>query len=156
MNSVIFVTFYTENVFFSLPYIEATIRESLRHEVPLPSVSRSAMANTTVMGYDIPKVRFVIPKMLKMKNCFHSINLELFIALLGHSRRYITLWSTQRWTNLERSSIVQTRAIPWWNWNIFAEIGQNSRIWIGKTSLWWWNICKKRIISGCIDSCTKF
>ncbi|XP_055307164.1 probable cytochrome P450 304a1, partial [Sitodiplosis mosellana] len=41
---------------FSLPYIEATIRESLRHETLVPSgLPHTAIADTTFMGYDIPK-----------------------------------------------------------------------------------------------------
>ncbi|XP_055317679.1 probable cytochrome P450 304a1, partial [Sitodiplosis mosellana] len=40
----------------NLPYIEATIRESLRHETLVPSgLPHTAIADTTFMGYDIPK-----------------------------------------------------------------------------------------------------
>lgn len=43
----------------SLPYVEATIRESLRHETLLPSnVPHTSMAETKFSGYDIPKVIF--------------------------------------------------------------------------------------------------
>lgn len=42
---------------FSLPYVEATIRESLRHETLVPSgLPHTATADTTFMGYNIPKV----------------------------------------------------------------------------------------------------
>lgn len=44
--------------YFSLPYIEATIRESLRCDTLVPSgLVHKAIADTTIMGYDIPKVR---------------------------------------------------------------------------------------------------
>lgn len=42
---------------FSLSYVEATIRESLRHETLVPSgLPHTATADTQFMGYDIPKV----------------------------------------------------------------------------------------------------
>lgn len=44
---------------FRLPYVESTIRESLRHETLVPSgLPHTALVNTKLMGYDIPKVRF--------------------------------------------------------------------------------------------------
>ncbi|XP_031625482.1 probable cytochrome P450 304a1 [Contarinia nasturtii] len=40
----------------NLPYVEATIRESLRHETLIPSgLPHTAMADTKFRGYDIPK-----------------------------------------------------------------------------------------------------
>lgn len=42
----------------SLPYVEATIRESLRHDVLIPSgFPHTATADTNFQGYDIPKVK---------------------------------------------------------------------------------------------------
>lgn len=42
---------------FSLPYIEATIRESMRYDTLVPSgLPHTATADTKFMGYDIPKV----------------------------------------------------------------------------------------------------
>lgn len=44
-------------LFFSLPYVEATIRESIRHEILNPSgLPHTALTDTNLMGYDIPKV----------------------------------------------------------------------------------------------------
>lgn len=41
----------------SLPYIEATIRESMRHETLLPSlIPHTSMADSKFGGYDVPKV----------------------------------------------------------------------------------------------------
>lgn len=46
------------SILFSMPYIEATIRESLRHETLVPSnLPHTAVADTTIKGYDIPKVK---------------------------------------------------------------------------------------------------
>lgn len=45
------------NLQLSLPYTEATLRESMRHETLNPSgLPHSALVDTTFMGYDIPKV----------------------------------------------------------------------------------------------------
>lgn len=42
---------------FSLPYMEATLRESMRHETLIPNgLPHSALVDTKFMGYDIPKV----------------------------------------------------------------------------------------------------
>lgn len=41
----------------SLPYIEATIRESMRHETLLPSlIPHTSMADSKFGGFDVPKV----------------------------------------------------------------------------------------------------
>lgn len=50
------------NYFFSLPYTEACLRESLRFETLVPSsVVHTAMVDTQLDGYDIPKGSFVYP-----------------------------------------------------------------------------------------------
>lgn len=41
----------------SLPYVEACIRETLRHDTLIPSgLPHTATADTTFRGYNIPKV----------------------------------------------------------------------------------------------------
>ena len=44
--------------FSSLPYTEATLRETMRFDTLVPSsVPHKALVDTHYMGYDIPKVR---------------------------------------------------------------------------------------------------
>lgn len=43
--------------FYSLPYVEATIRENLRFDTLIPSgLPHTALADTTFNGYSVPKV----------------------------------------------------------------------------------------------------
>lgn len=57
MISIHYFALQNFQLFISLPYVEATIRESFRHETLLPSsVPHFSTNDSKFLGYDVPKV----------------------------------------------------------------------------------------------------
>lgn len=94
-----------EIVSTNLPYLDAVIDESLRMESPLPIVLRSAMVDTTLLGFQIPKgTDIFIPA---EGPGFKSPPLPVDLSL--RSETSISLYKTRAWDEADMASFVPER-----------------------------------------------